>query len=62
MVSRTTIYCSPEQEPATFDNAIAREFRKPAKLAKLTYGQASGFTAHSLRHTFGTHLMEVTAS
>jgi integrase len=52
----------PRARTATFDNAIARAFRKAAKLAKLNYGQANGFTAHSLRHTFCTHLMEVTGN
>jgi integrase len=52
----------PRARTATFDNAIARAFRKAAKLAMLNYGQANGFTAHSLRHTFCTHLMEVTGN
>ena len=30
------------------------------ELSKLNYGQANGFTAHSLRHTFITDLMEKT--
>ncbi len=47
---------------ATFDNAIARACRKAAKLAKLNYGQANGFTCHSLRHTFITDLMEKTGN
>lgn len=42
----------------TFDNAIARACRKAAKLAKINYGQAHGFTCHSLRHTFVTKMME----
>jgi integrase len=46
----------------TFDNAIARACRKAGKLAKLNYGQANGFTAHSLRHTFITDLMEKTGN
>ena len=46
----------------SFDNAIARACRKAGKLAKLAYGQANGFTAHSLRHTFITDLMEKTGN
>ena len=46
----------------TFDNAIARACRKAGRLAKLNYGQANGFTAHSLRHTFITDLMEKTGN
>ena len=46
----------------TFDNAIARACLKAAKLAKLNYGQANGFTCHSLRHTFITDLMEKTGN
>ena len=57
-----TNYYSPGPETATFDNAIARAFRKAARIAKLNYGQANGFTAHSMRHTFCTHLMEVTGN
>jgi len=52
----------PRAKTATFDNAIARACRKAAKLAKLKYGQADGFTAHSLRHTFITDLMEKTGN
>jgi integrase len=44
----------------TFDNAIARACLKAARLAKLNYGQAHGWTCHSLRHTFITHLMKAT--
>ena len=46
----------------TFDNAIARACRNAAKLAKLNYGQANGFTCHSLRHTFVTDMMEATGN
>ncbi|MGI9068362.1 MAG: tyrosine-type recombinase/integrase [Pyrinomonadaceae bacterium] len=52
----------PRARTATFDNAIARACRKAGKLAKLKYGQANGFTAHSLRHTFITDLMEKTGN
>src|SRR6185436_8552088 len=52
----------PRAEIATFDNAIARACRKAGKLAKLNYGQANGFTCHSLRHTFITDLMEKTGN
>ena len=41
----------------TFDNAVGRACIKAAKTAKLNYGQANGFTSHSLRHTFITDLM-----
>ncbi|MGH9930113.1 MAG: tyrosine-type recombinase/integrase [Pyrinomonadaceae bacterium] len=41
----------------TYDNAIGRACIKAAKIAKLNYGQANGFTCHSLRHTFITDLM-----
>lgn len=50
----------PRATVATFDNAIARACRKAAKLARLNYGQAHGFTCHSLRHTFITDLMAKT--
>ena len=46
----------------TFDNAIARACRNAAKLAKLNYGQANGFTCYSLRHTFVTDMMEATGN
>ena len=52
----------PRARVTTFDNAIARACRKAAKLAKLNYGQANGFTAHSLRHTFITDLMVKTGN
>jgi len=52
----------PRARIATFDNAIARACRKAAKLANLNYGQANGFTCHSLRHTFITDLMEKTGN
>jgi integrase len=55
-------YVFPRGRIATFDNAIARACRKAAKLAKLNYGQANGFTCHSLRHTFITDLMEKTGN
>ena len=44
------------------DRTIARACRKAAKLAKLNYGQANGFTCHSLRHTFVTDMMEATGN
>jgi len=44
----------------TYDNAIARACRNAGKVAKLSYGQAHGFTCHSFRHTAITHWMEVT--
>jgi integrase len=47
---------------ATFDNTIARASLRAARLAKLNYGQANGWTCHSLRHTFITHLMKVTGN
>jgi integrase len=47
----------PRAETETFDNAIQRACRKAAKLAKLNYGQANGFTLHSFRHTFITDLL-----
>jgi len=53
-------YLFPRAKVKTFDNAIARACRKAAKLAKINYGQANGFTCHSFRHTFVTDLMEVT--
>ena len=53
-------YLFPRARVATFDNAIARACRKAAKLAKLSYGQANGFTCHSFRHTFVTDMMEAT--
>ena len=52
----------PRAKTATFDNAIARACRKAAEIAKLNYGQANGFTCHSLRHTFITDLMEKTGN
>lgn len=52
----------PRAKTVTFDNAIARACRKAGSLAKLNYGQANGFTAHSLRHTFITDLMEKTGN
>lgn len=55
-------YVFPRAKIATFDNAVARACRKAAKLAKLNYGQANGFTCHSLRHTFITDLMEKTGN
>jgi integrase len=47
---------------ATFDNTIARACLRAARLAKFNYGQANGWTCHSLRHTFITHLMKVTGN
>lgn len=47
---------------ATFDNTIARACLRAARLAKLNYGQVNGWTCHSLRHTFITHLMKVTGN
>ena len=47
---------------AAFDNSIARACLRAARLAKLNYGQANGWTCHSLRHTFITHLMRVTGN
>ena len=55
-------YLFPRARTKTFDNAIARACRKAAKLAKLSYGQANGFTLHSLRHTFVTRMMEATGN
>src|SRR5713101_5549990 len=55
-------YLFPRAKVMTFDNAIARACRKAAKLARLNYGQANGFTCHSLRHTFVTDLMEATGN
>lgn len=55
-------YLFPRAKTKTFDNAIARACRKAAKLAKLNYGQANGFTCHSFRHTFVTRLMEATGN
>lgn len=55
-------YLFPRAKVMTFDNAIARACRKAAKLAKLNYGQANGFTCHSLRHTFVTDMMEATGN
>ena len=52
----------PRSRTMTFDHAIARACRKAGSLAKLSYGQANGFTAHSLRHTFITDLMEKTGN
>ncbi len=43
----------------TFDNTIARACLRAARLAKLNYGQANGWTCHSLRNTFITHHMKV---
>jgi integrase len=56
------VYLFPRARVTTFDNAVARACRKAGKLAKLAYGQANGFTAHSLRHTFITDLMEKTGN
>lgn len=56
------VYVFPRARVETFDNAIARAYRKAAKLAKVSYGREDGFTAHSLRHTFCTHLMEATGN
>lgn len=50
-------YVFPRAKTATFDNAIARTCLKAARIAKLPYGQAEGFTLHSFRHTFITDLM-----
>ncbi|MFN2579232.1 MAG: tyrosine-type recombinase/integrase [Pyrinomonadaceae bacterium] len=55
-------YLFPRAKVMTFDNAIARACRNAAKLAKLNYGQAKGFTCHSLRHTFVTDMMEATGN
>lgn len=55
-------YLFPRAKVMTFDNAVARACRKAAKLAKLNYGQANGFTCHSLRHTFVTDTMEATGN
>jgi integrase len=55
-------YLFPRAKVMTFDNAIARACRNAAKLAKLNYGQANGFTCHSLRHTFVTDMMEATGN
>ena len=52
----------PRAKMATFDNSIARGCLRAARLAKLNYGQANGWTCHSLRHTFITHLMKVTGN
>ena len=56
------LFLFPLAKTATFDNAIARACRQAGKLAKLKYGQANGFTTHSLRHTFITDLMEKTGN
>jgi integrase len=55
-------YLFPRAKTKTFDNAIARACRKAAKLAKINYGQANGFTCHSFRHTFVTDMMEATGN
>lgn len=55
-------YLFPRAKTKTFDNAIARACRKAAKLAKINYGQANGFTCHSFRHTFVTKMMEATGN
>lgn len=55
-------YLFPRAKVKTFDNAIARACRKAAKLAKINYGQANGFTCHSFRHTFVTDMMEATGN
>jgi integrase len=55
-------YLFPRAKVITFDNAIARACRKAARLAQLNYGQANGFTCHSLRHTFVTDMMEATGN
>lgn len=56
------VYVFPRASIETFDNAIGRAYRKAAKIAKVNYGREDGFTAHSLRHTFITHLMEITGN
>jgi integrase len=67
------VYLFPRARVETFDNAIARAYRKAAVVAnkllkeqkdgrRINYGLAGGFTAHSLRHTFITHLMEITGN
>jgi integrase len=43
-----------------FDRNISLACRQAAEAAKLTYGQADGFTLHSLRHTFITDMMQAT--
>lgn len=54
-------YLFPRAKTKTLD-AIARACRKAAKLAKINYGQANGFTCHSFRHTFVTRMMEATGN
>ncbi len=53
-------YLFKRSKMLTFDNAIGRACLKAARIANLQYGQANGFTCHSLRHTFITDLMEKT--
>lgn len=55
-------YLFARAKTPTYDNAIARACRKAGRVAKLNYGQAHGFTCHSLRHTAITHWMEVTGN
>jgi integrase len=55
-------YLFPRAKVKTFDNAVARACRKAAKLARINYGQANGFTCHSFRHTFVTDMMKVTGN
>jgi integrase len=53
-------YLFPRAKTESFDKAIADKVLEAAIEAKLEYGQAHGFTIHSLRHTFITDMMEAT--
>jgi hypothetical protein len=59
---RASAFVFARAPTVTFDNTIARACLRAAQLAKLNYGQANGWTCHSLRHTFITHLMKVTGN
>lgn len=53
-------YLFPRAKTESFDKTIADTVLEAANEAELEYGQAHGFTIHSLRHTFITHMMEAT--
>ena len=53
-------YLFPRAKSESFDKQIGETVLAAAARANLEYGQAHGFTLHSLRHTFITDMMDAT--
>ncbi len=54
------LFARAAKSPKSFDTIISHACLQAGEAAKLDYGRASGFTCHSLRHTFITDMMKAT--